>query len=154
MKPSKSSPKKTTSAAVKPPAATKPPAAIPIAAKASAEKTTQPVIKPPVSKPTKKQLTPPAPAAPAPSQNDWPAVTLEANIDVGFGNRLYLRGEGDGLSWNEGVPLTCQNGTTWKWVGNASKPFEFKFLLNDSVWARGENLLASPGQRLQFSPSF
>ena len=33
-------------------------------------------------------------------------VTIEAKIDVGFGNALYMRGEGLGLSWTQGVPLT------------------------------------------------
>src|SRR6202000_1769672 len=43
--------------------------------------------------------------------------TIEAKIDVVFGNSLYLRGEGLGLSWNQGVPLTCVDGKTWKWTG-------------------------------------
>ena len=81
-------------------------------------------------------------------------VTIEAKIDVGFGNKLYLRGEGHGLSWDQGIPLKCVDKSTWKWSGEASEQLKFKLLLNDAVWAKGENLVAAPGQRIQVSPAF
>jgi hypothetical protein len=81
-------------------------------------------------------------------------VTIEAKIDVGFGNQLYVRGEGHGLSWNYGIPLQCVDKSTWKWSGEAGEQLKFKLLLNDAVWAQGENLVASPGQRVQVSPAF
>jgi hypothetical protein len=81
-------------------------------------------------------------------------VTIEAKIDVGFGNKLYLRGEGHGLSWDQGIPLKCVDKSTWKWSGEASEKLQFKLLLNDAVWAKGENLVAVPGQRIQVSPAF
>jgi len=81
-------------------------------------------------------------------------VTIEAKIDVGFGNQLYLRGEGQGLSWNHGIPLNCVDNSTWKWTGKADEQLKFKLLLNDAVWAQGENLVATPGQRVQVSPAF
>jgi hypothetical protein len=81
-------------------------------------------------------------------------VTIEAKIDVGFGNALYLRGEGLGLSWNHGVPLTCVDGKTWKWTAEASEKLKFKLLLNDQVWSQGEDLVAAPGQKVEISPAF
>lgn len=81
-------------------------------------------------------------------------VTIEAKIDVGFGNTLYLRGEGLGLSWSQGVPLTCVDGKTWKWTGETSQLLKFKLLLNDKVWSQGEDLVANPGQRVEISPAF
>jgi hypothetical protein len=81
-------------------------------------------------------------------------ITIEAKIDVGFGNTLYLRGDGTGLSWNQGVPLTCVNGSTWKWSGKISNQVKFKLLLNDAVWAAGEDIVAAPGQKLEVSPTF
>lgn len=108
-----------------------------------------------------------APAAKTPTQGGSPGmkpaqsgpkgnatVIIEAKIDVGFGNQLYLRGEGQGLSWNQGIPLNCVDGSTWKWSGKADEQLKFKLLLNDAVWAQGENLVASPGQRVQVSPAF
>lgn len=81
-------------------------------------------------------------------------VTIEAKIDVGFGNALYLRGEGLGLSWTKGVPLTCVDGSTWKWTGDTSEQVKFKLLLNDQVWSQGEDLVAAPGQKLEIAPAF
>lgn len=81
-------------------------------------------------------------------------VTIEAKIDVGFGNALYLRGEGVGLSWSQGIPLTCVDGSTWKWTGEAQDQLKFKLLLNDQIWSQGEDLVAKPGQKLEISPAF
>src|SRR3954454_23418362 len=81
-------------------------------------------------------------------------VTIEAKIDVGFGNSLFLRGEGLGLSWTQGVPLTCVDGKTWKWSGEATEQLKFKLLLNDQVWSQGEDLVATPGQKVEISPAF
>jgi hypothetical protein len=81
-------------------------------------------------------------------------VTIEAKIDVGFGNTLYLRGEGLGLSWSQGIPLTCVDGKTWKWTGETKEQLKFKLLLNDQIWSQGEDLVATPGQRVEISPAF
>jgi hypothetical protein len=81
-------------------------------------------------------------------------VTIEAKIDVGFGNTLYLRGEGLGLSWSQGIPLTCVDGKTWKWTGETKEQVKFKLLINDQVWSQGEDLVATPGQKVEISPAF
>lgn len=81
-------------------------------------------------------------------------VTIEVKIDVGFGNTLYLRGEGQGLSWNQGVPLTCVDSSTWKWSGEAADTMKFKLLINDAIWAKGEDLVAAPGQKVEVAPAF
>lgn len=100
--------------------------------------------------------------AAAPMASDFKAMsqasktaTIEAKIDVGFGNTLYLRGEGvKGADWNHGVPLKCVDGSTWQWSGEAADVAKVKLLLNDSVWAKGEDLLIKPGEKIQISPSF
>ena len=82
------------------------------------------------------------------------SVTIEAKIDVGFGNTLYLRGQGPGLSWGQGIPLTCVDRSTWQWSGPATEQVRFKLLINDAVWAQGEDLVAAPGQRIEVAPAF
>jgi hypothetical protein len=96
----------------------------------------------------------PAPLKAGPVTGGSKPVTIEAKIDVGYGNSLYLRGEGSGLDWNRGIPLANVDGTTWKWSCEASEALKFKLLLNDAVWSQGEDLLAKPGQKLQVSPKF
>jgi hypothetical protein len=81
-------------------------------------------------------------------------VTIEAKVDVGFGNALYLRGEGHGLSWNRGIPLQNVDNSTWLWSGEASDKVKFKLLLNDAVWCQGEDLVAVPGQKVRVAPAF
>jgi hypothetical protein len=82
------------------------------------------------------------------------ATTIEAKIDVGFGNTLYLRGQGPGLSWERGVPCECVNGNTWRWTAPRAEKLTFKLLLNDSVWARGADLVIGPGEKVEVVPAF
>lgn len=84
-----------------------------------------------------------------------PAVaTIEAKIDVGFGNNLFLRGQGAGLSWERGTPLACVDGQTWRWTAPVTDKLTFKLLLNDAVWAQGEDLVITPGKQLEVAPRF
>lgn len=89
--------------------------------------------------------------APAPTRA---ATTIEAKIDVGFGNKLFVRGQGGGLSWDHGTPLKCVDPQTWQWSGEVNDAVKFKLLLNDTVWAQGEDLVATPGKRVEICPSF
>jgi hypothetical protein len=82
-------------------------------------------------------------------------VTITANVDVGFGNTLFVRGDAPALSWTKGVALGCVADSKWEIVlSGPDKPFEFKFLVNDSVWSTGENYCASPADTLTLTPSF
>lgn len=102
----------------------------------------------------RRKSTPPLPAArPAPVGADSPedkpgpgsaisdkSQAIIARIDVGWGNTLYLRGEGGGLSWDVGVPMICSSDDRWVWSCHADHaPKEFKFLINDQIWSLGEN---------------
>lgn len=83
------------------------------------------------------------------------ATTIAARIDVGFGNALFIRGKGPGLTWDKGLPLQCEEPSRWSWrVENGNEPIEFKLLLNDQLWAHGENLQVRPGQRIEIVPCF
>ncbi|MBI2949420.1 MAG: hypothetical protein HYY23_17410 [Verrucomicrobia bacterium] len=94
-------------------------------------------------------------APPAVKSKAKPLTTVNARIDVGFGNALYIRGQGDGLSWDKGTPLECLDGATWVWsTKDAEGTVEFKLLLNDQVWAQGENLTVAPGQSVEITPAF
>lgn len=81
-------------------------------------------------------------------------TTIDVKIDVGFGNSLFLRGQGSGLTWDHGVPLICVDGKTWRWSQKATDPIKFKLLLNDQVWSAGNDLTITPGERLEIAPQF
>ncbi len=83
------------------------------------------------------------------------ATVVEANIDVGFGNTVFIRGEGDGLSWDKGRALRCIEGASWVWSTDRAKDtIVFKLLLNDMVWAKGEDLRVEAGNTVKIVPSF
>jgi hypothetical protein len=94
------------------------------------------------------------PVAPARTAAGTANTTIEAKIDVGFGNQLFARGQGAGLSWERGTPLACVDSKTWRLQVPATDKLTFKLLLNDAVWSQGEDLTAAPGSRVQVTPKF
>jgi hypothetical protein len=86
--------------------------------------------------------------------NSGAVTTIDVKMDVGFGNAVYLRGQGSGLTWERGTPLMCVDGKTWRWSQTVSDPITFKILLNDKVWSAGNDLTIAPGQRLEVAPTF
>jgi len=83
---------------------------------------------------------------------------IVARIDIGWGNMLFVRGEGAGLSWEQGVPMLCteKDGVVeWYWTAEtADGPISFKFLINDETWATGENVTINAGDTHISKPSF
>ncbi|MGB0415942.1 MAG: hypothetical protein ACPGKS_03770 [Coraliomargarita sp.] len=108
--------------------------------------------------PAKKVAAKKAPAKKAPAKKAVKKVvetSIIARVDVGFGNSLYIRGEGAGLSWEKGVLL--ENISPYEWAFKTTKaatPVEFKFLINDELWAEGENLTVPAGGTSISSPAF
>lgn len=81
-------------------------------------------------------------------------VTIEAKIDVGFGNNLFARGQGGGLSWERGLPLQNIDSRTWRLLVPAREQVQFKLLINDSIWAQGDDVVAAPGKKVEVTPAF
>lgn len=82
-------------------------------------------------------------------------TVVQAKIDVGFGNSLFIRGQGGGLSWDKGLPLTCIDGSAWVWSTKQAKAkVVFKLLLNDQIWAKGEDVVVEAGRKVEIVPVF
>jgi hypothetical protein len=94
------------------------------------------------------KLTTAAPSAPG------AVTTIDVKLDVGFGNAVFLRGHGGGLTWERGIPLSCVDGKTWRWSGTVKDPITFKPLINDKIWSAGTDLTVTPGQKLEVKPVF
>jgi hypothetical protein len=98
------------------------------------------------------------PTAPQPSTSPAPhsgaVTTIDVKMDVGFGNAIFLRGQGSGLTWDRGIPLVCVDGRTWRWTQTVTDTIKFKILLNDKVWSEGHDLTIAPGQKLEVAPHF
>jgi hypothetical protein len=135
------------------------------------KKTTKPLKTPaPATKltapaPARKSTVEPKIKAPAAVSAPTPAavvakpkggrVTIVAKVDVGFGNSLFVRGDEPYLHWAKGTALGNIAGDRWEIVlSGVEKPFEFKFLVNDSGWSAGENYCVNPGDTVTLTPAF
>jgi hypothetical protein len=85
-----------------------------------------------------------------------PVVTIiTARIDIGFGNTLYLRGEGAGLSWDRGTLMNCVADNCWSLpLPESGRPVIFKFLVNDLSWSAGQDYTVASGDTLATTPMF
>ena len=107
----------------------------------------------------KKATTEKKAAAPAKKKTaasaEPPATFISAQIDIGFGNHLTIRGSGPGLSWDEG--LVMDNGGSNLWtvaLAKVTKPVTFKVLVNDLSWSTGADYVAAPGKSITVYPTF
>jgi hypothetical protein len=116
----------------------------------------------PVPVPADLPLDAPAEEAPAAPETPEPAVSADGatrlivTAYIGIGNRLFIRGEGPGLSWEKGVPLAFVSIGKWRWeTSDASLPVRFKLYKNDEVecTALGERSVG-PGAQVDLTASF
>jgi hypothetical protein len=114
--------------------------------------------KPETTKETMPVKEVPAAGQATPTAKETVAVTITtviAKVDVGYGNTLYIRGEGGGLSWDEGHPMQNAGSDEWYWSTIApAEKLTFKFLINDQIWSTGEDLTATRGETVVAKPSF
>lgn len=109
--------------------------------------------------PVKKAVTKKATNKTAPAKKVTPKAVqltrITARVDVGFGNQLYIRGEGGGLDWEQGIIMENISPYEWQFTTHfPSKQIEFKFLINDELWAEGGNLSVATGKSSISSPNF
>ncbi|HEU5077745.1 MAG TPA: hypothetical protein VFT72_00935 [Opitutaceae bacterium] len=75
---------------------------------------------------------------------------------IGIGNKLFIRGDGPGLSWDRGTPLQFVSIGKWRWeTGEAAGPVHLKLFKNDAVecTSLGEVELEA-GHQLQVTANF
>ncbi|MFZ1324839.1 MAG: hypothetical protein WAT67_02230 [Candidatus Contendobacter sp.] len=145
---------KNTTAATKPAAETKAP---PKAPKKTTKAPVAKAEKPAAANSTAETAKAPAPKAEKPAALTEPVKTvIIARFDVGHGNNLYIRGDGHSLSWETGVRMENMGGDAWQWTTTEAREgvLAFKLLINDEIWAVGENMTASFGETTSFHPSF
>jgi hypothetical protein len=82
-------------------------------------------------------------------------TTVVANVMIGIGNKPFLRGEGPGLNWDEGVSMNFVEIGKWAW----SPPRKNASLIvqvyrNDQDPDKGGKIEVKPGQKLEITPDF
>jgi len=114
------------------PAATEPPPPAPAPKKRAARKS-EPAPEPALDLPIEESPSG-SPASPIERTISSDGATrLLVTAYIGIGNRLFIRGEGPGLSWDRGVPLQFVSIGKWRWeTSEASAPIKFKLFKNDT----------------------
>jgi len=84
-------------------------------------------------------------------------TTIRVHYDVGYGNRMTLRGDSYPLSWDAGVSMTNVSSDIWEYTIERytnSEKIEFKPLINDTTWSSGNNYTVTAGSTVDIYPSF
>jgi len=95
------------------------------------------------------------PAKPAGKPSPDGRTRLTVTSYIGIGNKLHIRGEGAGLSWNKGVALQFVSIGRWRWeTDKATEPVAFKIYKNDRLEAPNGEITLLPGTELEISATF
>ncbi len=99
------------------------------------------------------------PDAPEPSESSITSdgfTRLIATAYIGIGNKLYVRGDGPGLSWDKGIPLQFVSIGKWRWeTPDATTPVRVKLYKNDQVECTGLGTLSlEPGRQHEVNAGF
>jgi hypothetical protein len=96
----------------------------------------------------------PAPRPEASVSSDG-ATRLLATAYIGIGNKLYLRGDGPGLSWDKGVPMQFVSIGKWGWAtDDATAPIACKLYKNDETPALSGEVFLEPGKHVEVTALF
>lgn len=106
-----------------------------------------------------------APARSEPVETDAPTQEASVSADgatrllvtayIGIGNKLYIRGDGPGLSWDKGVPMKFVSIGKWGWATDeATGPVACKLYKNDETPALSGEVFLEPGQHVEVTALF
>ena len=103
--------------------------------------------------------SPDAPSeAPAPAESSVSidgATRLLVTAYIGIGNKLFIRGDGPGLSMDKGVPMHFVSIGKWGWSTNdATGPIACKLYKNDETAAVSGEIFLEPGQHVEVTALF
>ncbi len=91
----------------------------------------------------------------APAKTADGATRLLVTAYIGIGNKVFIRGEGPGLSWQKGVPMEFVSIGKWSWEApTATEPLKVQLLKNDDLAAQGEPITIPPGHHVESTPVF
>lgn len=82
-------------------------------------------------------------------------TVIKVKANIGWGNTIYIRGEGANLNWEEGIAMENISDDEWVWTSNhRCKSLTFKLLINDKIWSEGENYAVEKGGNVEVLPHF
>ena len=83
------------------------------------------------------------------------STSVVANVMIGIGNKPYLRGEGAGLSWDEGVPMNFIEIGKWAWTPTRKNAaLTVQVYRNDEDPDKGGKIEVKSGEEIEITPDF
>lgn len=83
------------------------------------------------------------------------ATRLLATAYIGIGNKLFIRGDGPGLSWDKGVPMQFVSIGKWGWAtSDATAPVRCELYKNDESAALTGEVVIHPGKHVEMTALF
>jgi hypothetical protein len=83
------------------------------------------------------------------------ATRLLATAYIGIGNKLFIRGDGPGLSWVKGVPMQFVSIGKWGWATTeAAAPIRCELYKNDDTAALTGEVVLEPGKHVEVTALF
>lgn len=96
-----------------------------------------------------------APAKAESSASSDGATRLLVTAYIGIGNKLFIRGDGPGLSWDKGVPMQFVSIGKWGWATHdATGPVRCKLYKNDDTPALSGEITLEPGKHVESTALF
>lgn len=96
-----------------------------------------------------------APAKAESSASSDGATRLLVTAYIGIGNKLYIRGDGPGLSWDKGAPMQFVSIGKWGWASHdATGPVKCKLYKNDDTAALSGEVTLEPGKHVEVTALF
>lgn len=82
-------------------------------------------------------------------------TTVIAKVMIGIGNKPYVRGEGPGLSWEEGVPMNFLEIGKWAWSpSRKNASVTIQIYRNDEDPDNTGKHEIKPGEKFELTPDF
>lgn len=90
-----------------------------------------------------------------PKSSKTGSTSVVANVMIGIGNKPYLRGEGAGLSWDEGVPMNFIEIGKWAWTPTRKNAaLTVQVYRNDEDPDNGGKIEVRSGEEIEITPDF
>ena len=82
-------------------------------------------------------------------------TSVIANVMIGIGNKPFVRGEGPGLSWDEGVSMNFIEIGKWAWSPpRKNSPLTIQIYRNDEDPDKGGKYEIKAGEKFELTPEF
>ena len=90
-----------------------------------------------------------------PKTSSTGTTSVVANVMIGIGNKPYLRGEGPGLNWDEGVPMNFIEIGKWAWSpSRKNASLTVQLYRNDNDPDQSGKIEVKAGEKIEITPKF